>query len=417
MVRPSTLFVSYADDDRALVEVFEKHLALLERQGLVAVWHKRKAQLGEDWRREVHAQLQSAAIIGLIVTSDFLASRAGEEEEVAQALDRQKRGQSLVIPILARPADWRSAQFGHLQALPRNGIPICQWKSRDAAWRHCVEEIRNRLDPLPTDMQLAAPNSSDAVTTNEADSPVNRTVLTVAPRKSGRRNLGSVQAGCKGAAAEDTSTRPVTKKSVQRTQGTSTRYAVVLTATFNETDKAVLEAILTHLKNLSGDAQLTLIEIKPGSVVLIIEGSRAGFEMLKLLFSKKQLTSINGIPIQSVKLIRGTIQKHPRTQQRSLAMRGTITKADIIEHVYERVSGLSKKDAAAAVETVFDILKRAWVGGEKIRIAGFGKLFTQPEKARARRNTRMDEESALAARQEFSFRPSPAINVRKVRSW
>ena len=46
-------------------------------------------------------------------------------------------------------------------------------------------------------------------------------------------------------------------------------------------------------------------------------------------------------------------------------MNGTMTKVDIIERVYERVGGLSKKDASDLVELVFDLMKVTLENGEK----------------------------------------------------
>ena len=43
-----------------------------------------------------------------------------------------------------------------------------------------------------------------------------------------------------------------------------------------------------------------------------------------------------------------------------------MTKADIVECIYERV-GFSKKESADLVETVFDIIKDTLADGEKVK--------------------------------------------------
>ena len=55
--------------------------------------------------------------------------------------------------------------------------------------------------------------------------------------------------------------------------------------------------------------------------------------------------------------------------------RRTMTKADIIENVYERVGGFSKKEAAQIVEAVFDIIKVTLEDGEKIKLSGLATLW------------------------------------------
>ena len=60
----------------------------------------------------------------------------------------------------------------------------------------------------------------------------------------------------------------------------------------------------------------------------------------------------------------------------------TMTKADIVERVYESLSGFSKKESADIVEAVFDTIKETLEAGEKIKISGFGN-FVVRQKGRA----------------------------------
>ena len=53
----------------------------------------------------------------------------------------------------------------------------------------------------------------------------------------------------------------------------------------------------------------------------------------------------------------------------------TLTKADIIEAVYEKV-GFSKKEASDIVELVFDTLKDTLEKSEKVKISGFGNFVS-----------------------------------------
>ncbi|MBP7381366.1 HU family DNA-binding protein, partial [Myxococcota bacterium] len=43
-----------------------------------------------------------------------------------------------------------------------------------------------------------------------------------------------------------------------------------------------------------------------------------------------------------------------------------MTKADIVEGVYERLGGFSKKEASAIVETILDVMKESLVAGDKV---------------------------------------------------
>lgn len=83
----------------------------------------------------------------------------------------------------------------------------------------------------------------------------------------------------------------------------------------------------------------------------------------------------------------------------------SMTKADIVEQIYERV-GFSKKESADLVETVFSIIKETLASGEKVKISGFGNFIVREKNARKGRNPQTGEEIQLAARRVLTFKPS-----------
>jgi integration host factor subunit alpha len=89
--------------------------------------------------------------------------------------------------------------------------------------------------------------------------------------------------------------------------------------------------------------------------------------------------------------------------------RRTMTKADIIENVYERVGGFSKKDASQIVEAVFDIIKDTLARGEKIKLSGFGNLVVRDKNARIGRNPQTGDEITISARRVLTFKPSQVL--------
>ena len=86
-----------------------------------------------------------------------------------------------------------------------------------------------------------------------------------------------------------------------------------------------------------------------------------------------------------------------------------MTKADIIENVYEKVGGFSKKEAAEIVETVFDTIKETLERGEKIKISGFGNFVVRDKNARVGRNPQTGEEIHIPARKVPVFRPGKEL--------
>src|SRR2546421_6694101 len=130
---PIEIFCSYAHEDEVWLRRLEKHLILLKRQGLISLWHDRLISPGTDWTQAIDTQLETASIILLLVSADFIASDYCYGTEMKRALERQEAGEAQVIPILVRPGEWKDAPFARLQALPTGAIPIASWSDSDSA--------------------------------------------------------------------------------------------------------------------------------------------------------------------------------------------------------------------------------------------------------------------------------------------
>jgi len=82
-----------------------------------------------------------------------------------------------------------------------------------------------------------------------------------------------------------------------------------------------------------------------------------------------------------------------------------MTKADIVEHIYEQV-GFSKKESAELVEKVFEAIKDTLAKGEKVKISGFGNFVVRGKNSRKGRNPQTGQEILLEARKVLTFKPS-----------
>jgi integration host factor subunit alpha len=88
-----------------------------------------------------------------------------------------------------------------------------------------------------------------------------------------------------------------------------------------------------------------------------------------------------------------------------------MTKADIVEGVYERLGGFSKKEAAAIVETILDVIKDALVGGEKVKISSFGSFTVRAKRQRMGRNPKTGKPLQITARRVLTFKPSQVLRT------
>jgi tetratricopeptide (TPR) repeat protein len=143
---PLELFYSYAHADEALRKELEKHLRLLQQRGLITGWHDRKIPAGAPWADEIDTHLNTAQIILLLISADFLASQYCYGVEMKRALERQEAGEARVIPIILRPVDWEHEPSLHkLQALPTGAIAVTDWPmspTYDNAFKDIARGIR-----------------------------------------------------------------------------------------------------------------------------------------------------------------------------------------------------------------------------------------------------------------------------------
>jgi transcriptional regulator with XRE-family HTH domain len=145
------IFYSYAHEDKPLRDELETHLSPLKREGKITEWHDREILPGKEWAHEIDKHLQTADIILLLISPNFLESEYCYSIEMKQALGRHENGEASVIPILLRPADWENAPFSKLQVLPANHRPVVKWtgrSGRDEAFVSIVKGIRTVISEL-----------------------------------------------------------------------------------------------------------------------------------------------------------------------------------------------------------------------------------------------------------------------------
>ncbi|MCW3640635.1 MULTISPECIES: toll/interleukin-1 receptor domain-containing protein [Burkholderia cepacia complex] len=138
----ASVFFSYTHIDESLRDQLEIHLSLMKREGLITAWHDRRIVAGSDIDDSIDEQLESADIILLLVSANFIASEYCFATEMKRAMERHKAGEARVIPVILRACDWHSAPFGKLNAVPTDGRPVTSWPNQDEAFANIAKSIR-----------------------------------------------------------------------------------------------------------------------------------------------------------------------------------------------------------------------------------------------------------------------------------
>jgi internalin A len=138
----ASVFVSYSHKDESLRDELETQLKILQRLGVISIWHDRRILPGTDWAAEIDMRIERAKIILLLISADFIASDYCWGIEMTRAMERHDAGEATVVPVMLRECEWDGAPFEKLHGLPKDMKAVTSFDNRDAAWKAIAAGIR-----------------------------------------------------------------------------------------------------------------------------------------------------------------------------------------------------------------------------------------------------------------------------------
>jgi len=141
-----TLFISYSHLDEKSTADLVKHLKHLKRFNIIDTWYDGKIGPGEEWSKAISANLESADIILLLVSIDYLNSEFCVGDELERALERHEAGTARVIPIILRSCMWQDMPFAKLQVFPAPDATLDLAGDRDKAFSDVAKKIREVVE-------------------------------------------------------------------------------------------------------------------------------------------------------------------------------------------------------------------------------------------------------------------------------
>ena len=142
----TTAFISYSHADDKSLERLHTHLAVLRRDGNLSAWYDHAILPGGHLDREIEAQLAKSELFLALVSPDYLASNYCYEKEFEHALKLADAGNLRIIPIILEPCDWLASPLSQFKALPKDGLPISEWKNQNNAFLNVTTGLRLLLD-------------------------------------------------------------------------------------------------------------------------------------------------------------------------------------------------------------------------------------------------------------------------------
>ena len=157
------VFYSYSHKDKELLDQLVNHL---QKQGVITGWHDERITAGTEWADDIDKRLNTAHVILLLISSDFLASDYCNTE-VEKAMKRHHAGRACVIPIILCPCDWSGAPFSKLQALPKDAKAVTSWENPDEAFTDISKGIRSAVETIKTEENLERTNTAQRASKTE----------------------------------------------------------------------------------------------------------------------------------------------------------------------------------------------------------------------------------------------------------
>ena len=141
-------FISYSHHDAEFLTSLHQHLAGLRRQGLLDTWTDREIDAGAVLDEEIDSAMEKANLFLLLVSSSFINSDYCYEKEFTKALQKQKLGAAIIVPIIVRPCDWKIPELRQFKALPDDGKAVHSkhWHSADEAFADVATSLRSLLE-------------------------------------------------------------------------------------------------------------------------------------------------------------------------------------------------------------------------------------------------------------------------------
>jgi hypothetical protein len=145
MVKPITIFISYAHEDAAYMEELQKYLTPYVKKQLISVWTDKDIMPGQKWDEMIKSKLKESEMILFLVSQDFLVSDYINNVEIKSAVENNKL---IIIPIIIRPIEMSQLELNSFQVVPSGAEPIAKWQNRDDAWVDVIRALKNVFDKI-----------------------------------------------------------------------------------------------------------------------------------------------------------------------------------------------------------------------------------------------------------------------------
>lgn len=148
----TNIFIAFSDKDKSIKEGLLRQMDVVRDIENWNIWNYKEILAGEEWEGKIIDKLDNSDIIILLLSPDFFSSRFIIEKELPKVIEKYEAGDCQIIPVIARPCDWKGSNFGkylhfgQIQALPEGESPISSWQKEDEAFYSTFTGIKTSIN-------------------------------------------------------------------------------------------------------------------------------------------------------------------------------------------------------------------------------------------------------------------------------
>jgi len=141
-----SVFVAYSHKDEPFKNKLVKHLNLLKKERLIGeIWHDGNLNPGDNFSPKIKEALLNTQIILPLVSIELLNSDFFFKNELPVIIERIKKEECIMIPIIVSYCHWQGTELGIYEVLPQKGKPLSAYDQIDEGLDQIIKQIRKKI--------------------------------------------------------------------------------------------------------------------------------------------------------------------------------------------------------------------------------------------------------------------------------
>ena len=143
------VFISYSHKDKRYMQELRTHLAHFALAGSINFWDDTMIVPGSNWREEIEKALQSAKVVVLLISADYLASDFIANTELSLILAAVKKEGVTILPVILRPCAFTDSKLAQFQTVnpPTNPLSSMTPAKREEMWLKIARLVKDLSKP------------------------------------------------------------------------------------------------------------------------------------------------------------------------------------------------------------------------------------------------------------------------------